>query len=210
MKTIKQNQEPSDAKERRAIKPVISYPIDNLPKYDSSLYADARDEMKLVETIIIPPREAKTFEVPAGHFFRIVSVDGPQVGDLNLWNKDNINERFFSGKTRALTERIFRLVTGCGQTSRICARLLQLVTIRLIGMAGMMMAGSVHDVIGTRCDPYTNNLLSGNQYHNCCHSNLTRALARSRNLSLSDAEGLIHDVMCLCVQALQKKRISTL
>ena len=120
-------------------KPVISYPIDNLPKYDSVLYQDARDKMELIESIIIPPRDAKTFEVPAGHFFRIVSIDGPQVGDLNLWNKDNINERFFRERPAPCTERIFRLVTGCGQTSRICARLLQLVTIRLIGMAGMMM-----------------------------------------------------------------------
>ena len=69
MKTIKQNQEPSDAQERRAIKPVICYPIDNLPSHDSSLYANARSKMELIESIIIPPRGAKTFEVPAGHFF---------------------------------------------------------------------------------------------------------------------------------------------
>ena len=35
----------------------------------------------------------------------------------------------------------------------------------------------MHDVIGTRCDPYTHNLLAGGQYHHCCHSNLSRALA---------------------------------
>ena len=28
--------------------------------------------------------------------------------------------------------------------------------------------GSVHDVIGTRCDPYTAKLLTGNDYHYCC------------------------------------------
>ena len=50
----------------------------------------------------MPPREAKAFEVPAGHFFRIVSVEGPQVGDLNLWNVHDLTERFYSGKTRAL------------------------------------------------------------------------------------------------------------
>jgi uncharacterized protein YcgI (DUF1989 family) len=27
--------------------------------------------------------------------------------------------------------------------------------------------GSVHDVIGTRCDPYTNCLLTGDPYHHC-------------------------------------------
>jgi uncharacterized protein len=40
--------------------------------------------------------------VAAGHFFRIVSVEGPQVGDLNLWNAHDLTERFYSGKTRAL------------------------------------------------------------------------------------------------------------
>ncbi|MFL5120121.1 MAG: DUF1989 domain-containing protein, partial [Microvirga sp.] len=47
-------------------------------------------------------RDARTFSVPAGHLFRIVSIEGPQVGDLNLWNAHDLSERFFSGKTRAL------------------------------------------------------------------------------------------------------------
>lgn len=52
--------------------------------------------------LTVPPRDAKTFDVPAGHFFRIVSVEGPQVGDLNLWNVADLSECFYSGKTRAL------------------------------------------------------------------------------------------------------------
>jgi uncharacterized protein YcgI (DUF1989 family) len=55
--------------------------------------------------------------------------------------------------------------------------------------------GAVHDVIGTRCDPYTGNLLSCRQYHHCCHSNLTRALAAARGLTLAEAEGHVHDVL---------------
>ena len=56
--------------------------------------------------------------------------------------------------------------------------------------------GSVHDVIGTRCDPYTHNLLSnGGQYHHCCHSNLTRALSAKTGLSIREAEPHIHDVL---------------
>ena len=53
----------------------------------------------------------------------------------------------------------------------------------------------VHDVIGTRCDPYTNFLLTGSDYHYCCHSNLTRALAAARNLPLAEAETHVHDVV---------------
>ena len=48
------------------------------------------------------------------------------------------------------------------------------------------MEDQVHDVIGTRCDPYTNNLISNNHYHYCCHSNLTRALIKERNLQKDD------------------------
>jgi len=195
MKTINQNQEPVDAKERRAIKPVISYPIDNLPKYDSSLYADARDEMKFVETIIIPPREAKTFEVPAGHFFRIVSVDGPQVGDLNLWNKDNINERFFSGKTRALYGT--HVSTGDRLYSNLpFLRPMATITHDTLDWYGWDDdGGSVHDVIGTRCDPYTHMALNDEEYHHCCHSNLCRALSNHQQKTISQIESKVHDVL---------------
>jgi len=55
--------------------------------------------------------------------------------------------------------------------------------------------GSVHDVIGTRCDPYTGHLLNGTQYHHCCHSNLTRALADATGLSRAEAEPHVHDVL---------------
>ena len=55
--------------------------------------------------------------------------------------------------------------------------------------------GSVHDVIGTRCDPYTSKLLSGNDYHYCCHSNLTRALVKEKKLNIDEAEKIVHDVL---------------
>ena len=56
-------------------------------------------------------------------------------------------------------------------------------------------SAGVHDVIGTRCDPYTNLLLKGTEYHHCCQSNLTRALASEQNLPLEEAEVHVHDVM---------------
>ena len=66
------------------------------------IYNTARAEVSKVAELTVPPREAKAFGVSAGHFFRIVSVEGPQVGDLNLWNAHDLTERFYSGKTRAL------------------------------------------------------------------------------------------------------------
>ena len=48
--------------------------------------------------------------------------------------------------------------------------------------------GRVHDVIGTRCDPYTNRLLTGGDYHHCCHSNLTGRWRRRPASPLAEAE----------------------
>ena len=70
------------------------------------------------------------------------------------------------------------------------------VTYDTLGWYGFDADGAgVHDVIGTRCDPYTNRLLTGGDYHHCCHSNLTRALAERTKLPLSEAEPHIHDVL---------------
>ncbi len=35
----------------------------------------------------------------------------------------------------------------------------------------------MHDLLGTRCDPYVNRLLTGEDFNFHCHSNLTRAIA---------------------------------
>ena len=187
--------EPKDAAARRAVKPVICYPVDTLPVPDMAAYHAARDTMTKVDEVLVPPREAGCFTVPAGHFFRIVSVEGPQVGDLNLWARDNINERFYSGKTRALHGT--HITTGQRMwTSFPYLRPMATITHDTLGWYGKdAFGGSVHDVIGTRCDPYTHNLLAGGQYHHCCHSNLTRALANHLGVSVAEAEPHVHDVL---------------
>src|SRR5215471_10741165 len=93
---------PPDAAARRRATQVLTYSVEQLPSFDAVFYEGARAELSKVTELTVPPRDAKVFEVPAGHFFRIVSVEGPQVGDLNLWNAHDLTERFYSGKTRAL------------------------------------------------------------------------------------------------------------
>ena len=186
---------PSDAQERLSIKPVVCYPIDTLPKYNADFYETAQSKMTLIDSLTIAPRSAGTIEVPKGHFFRIVSVEGSQVGDLNLWNSADLTEKFYSGKTRALHGTHLG-IGDCMWSSFPAMRPMATITDDTLAWYGFdEFGGSVHDVIGTRCDPYTNNLLSGGQYHHCCHSNLTRALADARGLSLKEAETLVHDVL---------------
>ncbi len=186
---------PQDAADRRAVPPVICYPTETLPQPDLPLYRAALKGAEVLAAHVAPPREACAFEVPAGHFFRIVSSEGPQVGDLNLWNAADLSERFYSGKTRALHgthvttgERLWSSFPALRPMATIVEDDLHWYGIDAYG-------GSVHDVIGTRCDPYTGNLLAGTQYHHCCHSNLIRALSEARGLTLDEAERHVHDVL---------------
>lgn len=186
---------PDDAQARRSVAPVICYPIETLPKPDLPLYTRARQTAVKIAEAIAAPREAASIEVPAGCFLRITSVEGPQVGDLNLFNANDLSERFYSGKTRALHGT--HVTTGeqlwsSFPTLRPMATIID-DTLNWYGIDEF--GGSVHDVIGTRCDPYTGRMLGGADYHHCCHSNLTRALADARNLPLWEAEAHVHDVL---------------
>ncbi|SHI98647.1 hypothetical protein SAMN05444000_104110 [Shimia gijangensis] len=186
---------PADAAARQAIEPVICYPNDTLPTPPMALYDAARKGAKKVAEVLVPARDAACFRVAAGQFFRISSVEGSQVGDLNLWNANDLCEKFYSGKTRALHGT--HITTGERMWSSFPhLRPMATVTTDTLGWYGIdPYGGSVHDVIGTRCDPYTGNLLAGTQYHHCCHSNLTRALAFGAGLSLVEAEKHVHDVL---------------
>ena len=195
MKYKPQNPKPAYAQDRLGNTAVISYPTDSLPPANMTMYQKARECMALVDEILIPPREAKTFHVPAGHFFRIVSVEGSQVGDLNLWHKGDLNERFYSGKTRALYGT--HVSTGDRLWSNFpYLRPMATITYDTLDWYGWDEdGGSVHDVIGTRCDPYTHMALNNQNYHYCCHSNLCRAMAAYEDKSIDEIEHLIHDVL---------------
>jgi uncharacterized protein YcgI (DUF1989 family) len=143
----------------------------------------------------VQPREGGCFHVPAGGFFRISSVEGPQVGDLNLWNAQNLDERFYSGKTRAIHGT--HITTGERMWSNLpYLRPMATIIEDTLGWYGMdEFGGSIHDVIGTRCDPYTHHLLAGDDYHHCCHSNLSRALADETGRPIKEVEMQVHDVL---------------
>ena len=186
---------PGDADARRAVEPVIVYPNGTLAPPDLGLYRSARAGASKTGEVLVQPREGGCFHVPAAGFFRISSVEGPQVGDLNLWNAHNLDERFYSGKTRAIHGT--HITTGERMWSNLpYLRPMATIIEDTLGWYGMdEFGGSIHDVIGTRCDPYTHHLLAGNDYHYCCHSNLSRALADETGRPLEEVELQVHDVL---------------
>ncbi len=195
MKINKFSKKPLDALDRANKNLVISYPVEKKKNNNLKILLEERKKIDLINEIIIPPRDAKCFTVKAGQFFRIECFEGSQVGDLNLFNADNLNEKFYSGKTRALYG------THLSVGDRMYSNFPYLRSMATISWDSLDWYGydndgaSVHDVIGTRCDPYTLKLLSGDDYHYCCHSNLLRALIKEKGIDMNKAENLIHDVL---------------
>ena len=195
MKINKFSKKPLDALNRTNKDLVISYPIAKKKNNNLKILLEERKKIDLINEVIIPPRDAKCFTVKAGQFFRIECFEGSQVGDLNLFNADNLNEKFYSGKTRALYG------THLSVGDRMYSNFPYLRSMATISWDSLDWYGydndgaSVHDVIGTRCDPYTLKLLSGDDYHYCCHSNLLRALIKEKGIDMNKAENLIHDVL---------------
>lgn len=187
--------EPADAVSRRRKAKGPVYPTASRPKVEMSLYQNARRDMEKISELTIAPRDAEAFDVPAGHFFRIVCPAGPQVGDFNLWNAHDMQEKFFSGKTRAI--HASHLTAGDQLWSVMpYLRPLATITYDTLQWYGWDDDGcGVHDVIGTRCDPYINRMLRGVDSHHYCHSNLIRSLVKHCKISVPEAEGRVHDVL---------------
>ena len=195
MKIRKFSKKPKNLNERLGSKPIICYPNNNLENKNLDILHNARKYIKQIDEVLIPPRDAKTFNVEKGNFFRIESVEGPQVGDLNLFQANNFDEKFYSGKTRALYGTHISVGDKMFSSFPYLRSLATVTWDTLDWYDYDEDGGSVHDVIGTRCDPYTSKLLSGNDYHYCCHSNLTRALVNEKSMDIKDAEKIVHDVL---------------
>jgi uncharacterized protein YcgI (DUF1989 family) len=70
-------------------------------------------------------------------------------------------------------------------------RPLATITADTLGTYGLdPEGGRVHDLLGTRCDPYVNRMLTGEDFDFHCHSNLTRAI-----LPFGLTEFDVHDVL---------------
>ena len=167
---------------------MVCYPNAKLEDDNLRILHSARKHLVKKNEVIVPPRDARTFEVKFGDFFRIESLEGPQVGDLNLFNLNNLEEKFYSGKTRALYGTHLSVGDKMFSSFPYFRSLATITWDTLDWYDYDEDGGSVHDVIGTRCDPYTAKLLAGNDYHYCCHSNLIRALAKEKNIKANESE----------------------
>ena len=160
---------------------------------DRDFYSRIGDDTQSRETIdeiTIPIRSGQAWEVPAGHVCRISTVDGPQVGDLNLWNRHDPRERFWAARTRQLQAAHVSTFDRLWSTLPFLRPMATIVGDTLADYGTDQEGGRVHDTLGTRCDPYVSQMLSGVDFDYHCHSNLVRAI-----LPYGLTEFDVHDVL---------------
>ncbi|MFC8125675.1 urea carboxylase-associated family protein [Streptomyces sp. NPDC057302] len=157
--------------------------------YDS-LAQDVRDHRRPVRELEVPIRSGRAWEVPAGHVCRILTVQGPQVGDLNLWHRDNPRERFWAARTRQLQRAHVSRYDRLWSTLPYLRPMATITHDTLESYGQDAEGGRVHDLLGTRCDPYVNRMLGGGDFDYQCHSNLVRAV-----LPYGLTEFDVHDVL---------------
>jgi len=154
--------------------------------YDRIAAAPGR---RLVEQITVPIRTGRAWEVRAGQVCRIVATEGAQVGDFNCWNLHNAQERFWAARTRQLQAAHVTTYDRLWSCLPFLRPMLTL-TADSVDYGVDEHGGRCHDLLGTRCDPYVNRLLTGVDFDYHCHSNLVRAVMPH---GLGEAD--VHDVL---------------
>lgn len=159
-------------------------PLDVDREFYTNLAAAPRE---LISSFELPPREGQAWRVDAGSIVKLSITEGAQVGDLNLFNAHDPAERFWAARTRQLQRSS---VTTFDRLWSTLPSLRPLVTVVADSLADHPDAAVIHDLLGTRCDPYVNRMLTGDDADHHCHSNLVRAVAE---FGLGESD--VHDVL---------------
>lgn len=145
---------------------------------------------ELVESLVLPIRSGVGWKIPAGHVCRITTIEGPQVADLNLWNVNDPRERFWASRTKQLHAAHLTTFNRLWSTLPFLRPMATITADSLEDYGVDAEGGRLHDLLGTRCDPYVNRMLTGKDFDYHCHSNLVRAV-----LPYGLTEFDVHDVL---------------
>jgi hypothetical protein len=124
-------------------------------------------DQRIRERILVPAREGRAVPVPAGGRFRVVDVEGQQVGDLFAFSARDVGEYASAEHTRVGIARLFPRVGEAFLTNRR-RPILTLLAEDSPGVNDMLMAA---------CDPERYRLLGVTGWHASCEENLRRAMA---------------------------------
>lgn len=150
---------------------------------------DSERQWTLTSELVVPPRSGKAWPVLAGQICRILTNDGPQVGDMNAWNLHNPREHMWASRSRQLNGAHVTTYSRLWSNLPYLRPLLTFIDDTVPLSATGIRA---HDLLGTRCDPYLYKLVEGDDVDFTCHTLLSRAIAPFHLTELD-----VHDVLNL-------------
>lgn len=151
--------------------------------------AENLEDRHLTRAFRVPIRSGFAWWVKAGQVCRIITPEGPQVGDFNCWNAANPRERFWAARTRQIHSAHVSVLDKLWSCLPYLRPMLT-VTNDTLAYGRDEQGGRCHDLLGSRCDPYLKKLMTGEDVDHHCHSNLVRAV-----LPFGLTEFDIHDVL---------------
>lgn len=171
MKNVRRPDTPAKTT-RRTSGMLAGYEID--PRYID--LASRRDSFRRLSQEIIPARSGRGFSVDAGQVFRVIQAEGPQIGDVWLFHRDEPSEHFM-GHTTFLHEgaypKQFSQFWSCMPHVRPMATML----LEHSGDPELPKSFHNHVVLGGHCTDKQWEMLSGVKNHNSCHENAIQAVS---------------------------------
>jgi uncharacterized protein YcgI (DUF1989 family) len=119
------------------------------------------------ERIVVPAREGRGVRLTAGQTFRVVDIEGSQVGDLFAYNAADVREYHSAMHTRAVLSRLFPRVGEAFHTNRRRPILTFLAD----------DSPGIHDMKIAPCDIYRYEQLGVTGWHASCQENCERVMA---------------------------------
>ena len=127
---------------------------------------------KLVQELIVPVERGIAYRVNRGQIQRVIMIDGPQVGDMAVFNADNHRETFDPA-----ISYIYNSVQGTGTGKRIRDFYSRPPHINVMLTVTEDTVGSHWVVNGGKCTPFRYKLMGVDGYHRNCFDNLAEAIA---------------------------------
>ena len=120
-----------------------------------------------MQRIVVPASEGRGVRIPAGGRYRVVDLEGGQIGDMFAFNADNVAEFASAEHTRVYNGSLFPRVGQPFVTN----------TRRPILLFEADTSPGIHDMLLAACDPPRYALLGVQGWHPSCQENLQKSMA---------------------------------
>jgi uncharacterized protein YcgI (DUF1989 family) len=134
------------------------------------------DHRTLVSEVEIPAREGRSITVPQGTVLRVTCHEGPQVGDMTVFNANEPDEKFWSARTRVIHGGHLKVEDRLWSTPPHTRPMMTIIADTLNDRRTEDGA-KPHDLLFCRCDSRHYEINFGDASLPNCQDNLASAIA---------------------------------